>query len=313
MAMRQYVIELFDGFYSAEYVNKRLRIGKVHKQIGVSPKYYVSAIWLLESIIKEELSTRLDESARERVNTALHKLILFDVQLVFDTYIASHLVEVASAKIELENYAESLERIVADRTKQLEALTRQDTLTLLRNQRAFNEELRREVAVAERQKYPLSLIYFDLDGFKEHNDTHGHRSGDEVLCQVGKSVLDVMRETDVPCRNGGDEFCIIAPGATSAEARILCERLIENFKQKCQDITFSIGIAEHTPGAPMTPEDLIKEADRCMYLSKGKGQKHKDFHMTVSNIRDVQTNHYNGDIVSESKENGAKPAGFPAT
>ena len=82
MAMRQYVIELFDGFYGAEYVNKRLRIGKVHKQIGVSPKYYVSAIWLLESIIKQELAGRVEESSRERVNTALHKLILFDVQLV---------------------------------------------------------------------------------------------------------------------------------------------------------------------------------------------------------------------------------------
>ncbi|MDH5185364.1 MAG: protoglobin domain-containing protein, partial [Gammaproteobacteria bacterium] len=140
-AMRRYILELFAGYYDADYVNKRLRIGKVHKRIGVSPKLYISAVWLLHKILNEEVDDSLqgdgdDETVLRRViKDAMNKLIMFDIQMVFDTYISSLVTEVSSAKEELETYAESLEEQVAIRTRQLEALSREDSLTGLNNQR----------------------------------------------------------------------------------------------------------------------------------------------------------------------------------
>ncbi|MDH5359046.1 MAG: protoglobin domain-containing protein [Gammaproteobacteria bacterium] len=172
-AMHRYILELFAGYYDSEYVNKRLRIGMVHKRIGVSPKLYISAVWLLHEILNEEIDESLqgdgtDEVVlRRAIKEAMNKLFMFDIQMVFDTYIASLVSEVEVAKKDLETYAESLEEQVALRTRQLESLSREDALTGLNNQRTFYEILRHEMAVTERHQEELSLIYFDLNGFKK--------------------------------------------------------------------------------------------------------------------------------------------------
>lgn len=284
-AMRHYVLELFEGFYDADYVNKRLRIGKVHKRIGVSPKFYVSAIHLLESIVLKYLKPKIKNEDYDQVAQSFHKIILFDVQMVFDTYIASLVNEVESAKNELEDYAVSLEEIVAERTQELKELSMKDSLTQLSNQRAFYEALRMGILLAERNSQPLSLIYFDLNGFKAINDSRGHRAGDDALIVVGNTLMEIARETDTPCRYGGDEFCLIMPGADANHDRNFCDRFIEAFLGKgLEGVTFSIGIAEMAAGERMDSFTMVKVADALMYLSKNRSRDEPGFHITTPDM-----------------------------
>ncbi len=129
-AQRRYVIDLFSGVYDLEYVNNRLRIGLVHKRIGVEPKLYLSAVHTLKSLLYEVLATSMTkEQEFQEARVALDKLMLFDVTLVFDTYIRSLVSEIENAKYKAEQYALSMETKVKQRTQQLEELSRTDPLT----------------------------------------------------------------------------------------------------------------------------------------------------------------------------------------
>lgn len=284
-SMKRYVLELFEGYYDNDYVNRRLRIGKVHKSIGVSPKLYISSLARLESILYRYLveadNGENPELVIERTG-ALRKLLMLDIQFVFDTYINSLMSEVLTAKRQVETYAETLEETINQRTRQLEELSRTDSLTGLNNQRTFYESLRHELAVAERNKTVVTLVYFDLNAFKELNDRLGHRSGDDVLTLVGKTLMDTSRLTDICCRYGGDEFCVIMPNTQWQETRRFCERLIRNFDQgETLGVTFSIGVAETGPEKFLTLDDLVNLADDAMYKAKEvacESNGHEIFH-----------------------------------
>ena len=157
-ALRGYVLDLFSGYYDTEYVNNRLRIGMVHKRIGVEPKLYLFAVKTLKNILNQILKESIEDET-ERINAlgALDKLIYFDTTLIFDTYIESLVDEIRTEKQKTEQYAKSLEAKVAERTKQLEALSRIDPLTNLNNQRAMYDTLRKEILNAKRDKTTLSL------------------------------------------------------------------------------------------------------------------------------------------------------------
>ncbi len=234
-AMRRYLLELFEGYYDVEYVNKRLMIGKVHKRIGVSPKLYVSAIVLLQSVIEEVLSEKVpllqSEEGRKGFRHALTRFLMFDMQLVFDTYIQSLVAEVEQSRASLEDYAESLEEIVAERTEQLREQSVRDELTGLYNHRYLHEVLRRECAMSERANSALCLVYFDLNKFKQVNDTKGHKEGDRILMLVGEVIKKSIREVDIACRYGGDEFCVILPRTDLTEARLVCHRNTKTFDE----------------------------------------------------------------------------------
>jgi len=291
LSMRRYITELFDGYYDSEYINKRLRVGKVHKQIGVTPKLYVSAVGMLESTLIDTISRCTDESCVlgqegpsgcEKVKKAIIKMLFFDTHLVFDAYIGSMMAELHVAKEEVDFYAEGLEQKVAERTEQLKKLSVKDPLTGLFNQRAFYDSLRRELLTSERHKRPLSLVYLDLNGFKALNDTEGHKEGDMLLVRVAETVREVVREVDVPCRYGGDEFCIIMPSTAAKEARKLCERLNKDFDAKAtHGITFSTGIAQTGPDDFTSADDLVKKADAQMYKAKAKSKENSGHYIML--------------------------------
>ena len=118
---RQYVIDLFSGSTDIEYVNNRLRIGLVHKQIGVEPKLYLSAVRTLKEIIGKALQRRVtDPTTLANAYQALDKQLYYDITLVFDTYTRSLISEVETAKERVEVYAARLEIQVTQRTRQLE-------------------------------------------------------------------------------------------------------------------------------------------------------------------------------------------------
>jgi len=279
MSMRRYILELFEGFYDAEYVNKRLRIGKVHKRIGVSPKLYVSAVNLLQTVLDDYImevtgDEQPDCEACDLKRKAVQKLLMFDMQLVFDTYISSLVAEVQVAKADLEDYASSLEATIAERTHQLQELSVRDNLTGLLNQRAFFDFLRRELSVAERTQRPVSIAYFDLNGFKKLNDIRGHKEGDRLLECVGQAITQSIRDVDFGCRYGGDEFCIIMPSATKEQAEEACQRLINIYDaMETHAVTFSVGIAQTGPEDFIDSDTLVKRADKLMYKAKAKSKQ----------------------------------------
>lgn len=268
-AQRAYVLGLFEGYYDIEYVNNRLRIGMVHKRIGVEPKLYLSAVKILKDGIAAALGEHIEDKEHlVRVMAALDKLLYFDTTLVFDTYIRSLLAEVELAKNKVQNYAKELEAKVAERTHQLRELSQRDALTGLYNQRSLRDYLRRELLTAGRHKRPFSLAYFDVDDFKQINDTRGHFSGDEILRMVGEAMLHVCREIDFPCRYGGDEFCLALPECSLADAETACRRLIEQFQGRVADVTLSIGIVQTGPERFVEPDELLRQADAKMYAAK---------------------------------------------
>jgi diguanylate cyclase (GGDEF)-like protein len=270
-SMRGYIMEMFGGVYDIEYVNKRLRIGKVHKRIGVSPKLYTTALRVLWSLLEEEIEKVKggDAETLSMRRAALQKVIMFDIQLVFDTYISAMLTEVESARQETEKYAESLEGEIASRTRELEEFSRLDGLTGLANRTSFLENLRRELAVAERTQEGLSLVFCDLNKFKAINDTEGHAAGDAMLQKTANLMRRSFRETDIVSRYAGDEFCVIMPRTDGQQAKAVCERMVAGMSEAdFGQVSFSIGIRQMDLAEGLAPEDLIHSADRTMYRAK---------------------------------------------
>lgn len=268
---RSYILSLFDGQYDEEYVHSRLRVGVVHKRIGVEPKFYVSAVYNLSSILRRVvISNNSHCSTCEESLSAIDKIIMFDLSLTFDTFINSLMDEVKRSKEQLEQYTESLEEIIADRTKLLREQARHDGLTNLLNQHSFYTELKRELLRGQRRNNSTALIYFDLDGFKKLNDSKGHRRGDEILVEVADAMRNSLRETDILARYGGDEFCVILPESYIEEAEQVCNKLRDAIKVSIQDsgVSCSIGLAISSPEKNYDANTLVKKADSAMYEAK---------------------------------------------
>jgi diguanylate cyclase (GGDEF)-like protein len=157
-------------------------------------------------------------------------------------------------------------------------LVARDGLTEIYNKRKYDEEAQRELARAIRHHRPLSLILFDLDEFKQINDTYGHLCGDFVLKQVASLARELVRPEQVLARVGGDELAILAPetGAAGAEALAmkLRDRIVSldhRYGELRINITCSFGIAELTP-AMTSPLDLYHAADTALLLAKRSGK-----------------------------------------
>ncbi|MCP4595389.1 GGDEF domain-containing protein [Neptuniibacter sp.] len=269
-AQHNYILDLFSGKYDGEYVNNRLRIGMVHKRIGVEPKLYLSAISSLKRILFDALAQGINDSnTLSDTKDALDKLLYFDTTLVFDTYIDSLLSELALANKKTEKYANSLEEKVAERTIQLEELAQQDPLTGLKNQRFLRQIANQQIASVKRRETFLSLIYIDVDNFKQINDKMGHLHGDEVLKGVSVSINQCIREADTACRYGGDEFCILLPDTNIDAARIVGQRMIDCFSNCYPEYHLSMGIAETGADQYIELDQLISDADKKMYNAKG--------------------------------------------
>ena len=285
-AMHRYILEMFDGYYDMDYVNKRLRVGKVHQRIGVAPKYYLMSLYNLKKILNNTLLMHSHSEdkfiEREKIAAAINKIMIFDEQLVFDAYLSTFINQAENAKQELNNYTELLQRTVNERTQQLKELSMRDNLTGLYNQGAFYEHLRRELSGAERYFEPITLFYFDLNGFKKLNDSEGHQSGDEILKLVAQIIKDAIRVTDIACRYGGDEFCIILPRTNVETSEPIKDRLVKGFKDAdTKGVFFSLGIVDTGPDNFVDYELLVKRADQEMYKAKAESKEKKGIHISI--------------------------------
>jgi diguanylate cyclase (GGDEF)-like protein len=269
-AQRRYILDLFSGLYDLEYVNNRLRIGLVHKRIGVEPKLYLAAINTLKGLLIEDIFTQIEhEQDRIAMLTALDKLFLFDITLVFETYIRSLVSEIESSKEKSEIYARTLEEKVRERTQQLEEMSRTDSLTGLLSVRHLQENLTRTLRTCQRRAEPVVIAYLDINDFKQINDTQGHQRGDEILRIVGDCIRKVSRAEDYCFRYGGDEFCLILPNCNEDQARnVYLQRLTNALKEQVDDVTLSIGMVQTGPMQFDEGHSLIRLADERMYAAK---------------------------------------------
>ncbi len=145
-----------------------------------------------------------------------------------------------------------------------------DKLTGIYNRAYLDISIDEEMKFANENKIAVSLIYLDIDNFKNINDTYGHSSGDIVLKEFAKAIKEVVRNRDVFARWGGDEFAILMPGTDIFGAQIAAEKIrvaIENIEYKDSgDLSASIGIAEYNLGE--SGDDWFKRADKALYEAK---------------------------------------------
>jgi len=167
------------------------------------------------------------------------------------------------------------------RNERMEALQREassDPLTGLKNRRRFEEDLRVAMARGRRDGSSGAVLMLDLDLFKEVNDTHGHQAGDRMIQEIAALLRDRTRESDVLARIGGDEFAIVLPRCTSAEARVVAESVAQAIAEhrsgdeRLAPITASVGVAMFGEDPRTSIETVISEADTAMYAAKDGGR-----------------------------------------
>ncbi len=185
----------------------------------------------------------------------------------------------------LKAHVESLERVVTDRTKGLEAANRQlrhlashDVLTGVPNRLLLDDRISQAIAQADRQSHEFAVLVIDLDRFKVINDSLGHRAGDDLLREVAQRLKSAVRAVDTTARLGGDEFVLLLGGpVTSAEAIEVGTRAIQLMEPSIRllgidvHISPSIGIAFY-PRDGQTADTLVARADAAMYSAKERGR-----------------------------------------
>lgn len=157
-----------------------------------------------------------------------------------------------------------------------EQMSQTDGLTGLLNRRRLDDDLNYELARSSRYGNALTFVLFDLDNFKQFNDTHGHQEGDEVLRDVGRILASSLRRTDSAYRYGGDELAMLlreTPADAGARlANRIRQRIAERFASELPAITASFGVADHVTAGSAEADALVRLADANLYDAKRRGR-----------------------------------------
>ena len=189
------------------------------------------------------------------------------------------------APTEFKQLVRAFNRMSATLLEHIETIqttSRTDQLTGMYNRRHLMAEGYRLLGVSLRAGRPCSCLMLDIDHFKDVNDTHGHPVGDKYLIHVAGRIAAAIRESDMAARFGGEEFVVLAPNASLAEAVNLAERIRESVAasplvlgQIVVNNTISIGVAEYDPEPQFGSnilEDMIEKADKALYRAKQCGR-----------------------------------------
>jgi diguanylate cyclase (GGDEF)-like protein/PAS domain S-box-containing protein len=188
-------------------------------------------------------------------------------------------------------------RDVSERRKMEEIIKHQahyDTLTDLPNRQLFMDFLSLELAQARRNEKKLALMFLDLNGFKQVNDTLGHSYGDRLLQEVAQRLRDCIRESDTVARLGGDEFTVLMPDLIQTDdVGVVLKKILGVFETPfvlediIVDTTSSIGVCMF-PDDGECSEELMKKADIAMYDAKGSGSNSYQFYNAEINARTIK-------------------------
>jgi two-component system cell cycle response regulator len=238
----------------------RVIVGPRHLALDRASYLFGSAPLPVKGVSVVAIESQADVSARTRPYVR-NTLIAGILTLLLAGALAVHLTR-------------PLARMVGDLSERAE----RDELTGLANRRALDDRLREEIDRARRYGTHLTLVLIDLDDFKHVNDRYGHQCGDDVLRVAGALLSRSVRELDLAARYGGEEFALVLPGTVADGARRVAEKIrttvaaVEIPAPSAERIrvTASFGMAEFP--AWSTLEELIAEADRCLYEAKRHGK-----------------------------------------
>ena len=223
------------------------------------------------------------------INIFLLGLIIWFSALVIDDAKNTATHEAEKAKKIADENAEALEKELAQRKlielalreseEKLRNLANTDALTKLINRRHFFILAEKELERAVRYQTPLSITIFDVDNFKSVNDQYGHLVGDQILFQVSKRCLEIIRSVDILARYGGEEFVILFPHTEREEAFASSERIrsaVEGVPFRINDqeiwVTLSMGVANFSEDRTANIDALLELADKALYQSKRDGK-----------------------------------------
>ncbi len=239
-------------------------------------KEKVFRTWELAAKEEREISIecRIIRPDKNSVWVQLRSRFLFDDhgKITFGT-----LENISERKAEQEK-KELLIQELLDLKKKLEISARTDPLTDLPNRRGLAEKLEYERVRFDRSKSPFTIIMGDIDQFKDINDTFGHDAGDHILTGIARMLKDNSRKQDIVSRWGGEEFIILLPETDLRNGAILAEKL--RFKIESEvfvyqgtkiPVTLSFGLSVYNKKGLKT-DDVIKEADQCLYQAKNSGR-----------------------------------------
>jgi len=147
-----------------------------------------------------------------------------------------------------------------------------DTMTNIGNRKLYDKSLSEQIILAQRYIHPFSLVLLDIDFFKKVNDELGHDVGDKVLKEYSKLISYHLRQTDIFCRVGGEEFAVVLPHTTKDKAYLLAQKIremVESYKV-ITPITVSLGVVQYVKGDD--EESIFKRADTALYKAKEGGR-----------------------------------------
>jgi diguanylate cyclase (GGDEF)-like protein len=201
------------------------------------------------------------------------------VDYVTKPFNATELLARVKTHIELKKNRDVILKLIdelEEKNKILEKLAVTDSLTRIFNHSHIIDRLGKEIYAARRHSDPLSITMFDIDHFKQINDTYGHQVGDEVLVSVTNTIKDVLREIDIIGRYGGEEFLVVMrktdrKGCYIASERIRKEVEAQEWEHEGLHVTISGGIGT-IENDDETAASMIKRADECLYMSKENGR-----------------------------------------
>lgn len=304
---------IHDGVVAVNHVGKihylnpaaaMLLGGNINEFIDESILNHVQFIDLArDQSINEEIRLTLthDEEFKQEQDLCIQNKInkRYDVELLItpikDTRVDNELS--ASAIITLRNITE---------TKQLASellfQATHDSITKLPNRQLFDDRLQNLLLHAKRYSYTFAVLFIDLDGFKQINETSGHHAGDLLLNAVAMRLKECIRDTDTLARFGGDEFVVLLSTLRSSEdAAKVCELILKVMTRpyfindKEHYITASIGISVY-PQDGDNPETLVKNADTAMYLAKSKGKNNFQFYTSTLHEKAAENLRLNNDF-----------------
>jgi len=224
------------------------------KEDGYLPKEISGKSWIDYMIKHPEIGNKIKMEIEGRVYLFVVHVSLFSKKKGLYTVTMA---DITQAQEEMMN---------------LEKISVEDPLTRTGNRRYFDEIMEEETETSRRYKIPLSLIMYDIDFFKKVNDTHGHAVGDEVLIEYATLIKENLRDKDMLCRIGGEEFIIVMPYTAKQEASSLAERLrilVQDHK-KILPITMSFGVTEFLRDDSV--ESILKRVDDGVYDAKEQGR-----------------------------------------
>lgn len=218
----------------------------------------------VEEINEELASAKTQES--DVVVTAVARLIQNNEQMQQ---------QLVTAQERLREQARQIECSAAE--------ARTDALTGLANRRAFDQEMARRHGEFQRYGKNLSLVLIDVDHFKRFNDSYGHQAGDRVLCGLAQVFVEEARELELPARFGGEEFALVLPETSVADAIGRAERIRKAVEARCfrfggtdLRVTISVGVAQLGSGEEIAA--LIQRSDAALYASKESGRNRTYWH-----------------------------------